>query len=59
MELISKMIVYSLTLYMFAFEVFQIKDKKCGYFLQLSNLVKQTSYVLTLVMLIKNDWFID
>lgn len=44
---------------MFAFEIFQIIDKKWGYFKQLSNLVKQTSYVLVLVMLIKNEWFID
>ena len=53
------MIVYSLTVYMYAFEIFQIIDKKCGYFKQFSNLVKQTSYVLVLLMLIKNDWFID
>ena len=53
------MLVYSLTMYMFAFEVFQIIDKKCAYFLQFSNLVKQTSYILVLLMLIKNDWFID
>jgi hypothetical protein len=58
-EFISKMLVYSLTIYMFAFEIFQIIDKKWGYFKQLSNLVKQTSYVLVLVMLIKNEWFID
>ena len=38
-EYITKMLVYSLTCYMFSFEILQLMDKKMQYFLNFSNWV--------------------
>ena len=54
-----KVLVYSLTLYMASFEVFQLIDKKWLYLTELSNWVDQISSLLIFGMVIKNDFFSD
>ena len=55
----AKMLVISLTFYMFSFEVLQMMDRKWSYFDDLANWVDQISSLLVLCLLIKNEWFID
>ena len=56
-EYSMKVLVYSLTLYMASFELFQMIDKKWKYLGELSNWVDQISSLLIIGMVIKNDFY--